>query len=170
MAHGPDKQAAIRAAYVHERLPLEQAALRAGVPMATAARWKRQAKKNGEDWDALRGACLLAGEGIEAIGRQMLSDYVVQHQAMMAEISSEKVTAAQKVSMLASLADSFNKTVAASRRILPETNELAVALEVLNLMGDYLRDHHPPLVADFVDVLDGFGAELSRHYSAKRAG
>ena len=163
MAHDDAKRQALRAAYVHERLPLEEAARKAGVPASTAARWKRQAKAAGEDWDKLRAATLLAGEGMEHMARQMLADYVVQHAALMEEISANtELGPAAKVGMLASLADSFNKTVAASRRVLPETDKLATALGVVNRLADFVREHFPQHVAAFVEILEPFGETLAK--------
>ena len=162
MAHGSEKVAAVRAAYVHERLPLEIAAARAGVAPGTATRWKRKAKEAGEDWDKLRAACLLAGDGVEAVARQMLADYVVQHKTLMDAISTGDMPAAAKVDMLASLADSFNKTVAASKRVLPETSELATALSVLDKLGLFIRDHYPQHGPAFLEVLEPFGTEVAR--------
>lgn len=165
MAHPQEKRQALRAAYVHGRLPLEEAARKAQVSPGTAARWKREAKALGEDWDKLRAAALLAGEGVESVARQMLADYVTQHQALMEEITrNPDLQAAAKVSMLASLADSFNKTVAASRRVLPETNELAVALQVVNRLADYVRERFPQHAPAFVEILEPFGDELARVY------
>ena len=162
MAHGSEKVAAVRAAYVHERLPLEIAAARVGVAPGTATRWKRKAREAGEDWDKLRAACLLAGDGVEAVARQMLADYVVQHKTLMDAISTGDMPAAAKVDMLASLADSFNKTVAASKRVLPETSELATALSVLDKLGLFIRDHYPQHGPAFLEVLEPFGAEVAR--------
>lgn len=162
MAHKDEKRQGLRAAYVHERLPLELAAAKAGVPHSTAARWKRQAREAGEDWDKLRAATLLAGEGMESVARQMLADYVVQHKALMDLINGDaELGAAAKVDMLASLADSFNKTVAASRRVLPETNKLATALSVINKLSDFIRANFPQHAAAFVEILEPFGEKLS---------
>ncbi|MGD9610784.1 MAG: DUF1804 family protein [Desulfovibrionaceae bacterium] len=166
MAHGKETVAAVRAAYIHERLPIEAAAAKTGVSPATAARWKRKAKVEGDDWDKLRAACLLAGDGVEAVARQMLADYVVQHKALMEAITADAdMPAAVKVSMLASLADSFNKTVSASKRVLPETSELATALSVLDKLGLFIRDHYPQHGAAFVEILEPFGAEIARAFS-----
>lgn len=163
MAHKDEKRQALRTAYVHDRLSLEQAAGKAGVPLSTAQRWKRQARETGEDWDKLRAASLLAGEGMESVARQMLADYVVQHKALMDEINTNpELGAAAKVNMLASLADSFNKTVAASRKVLPETNKLATALSVINKLSDFVRERFPQHAAAFVEILEPFGEELAK--------
>ena len=169
MAHSETTRQAVRQAYVFDRLSMEQAALRAGVSFGTASRWKKQAKASGEDWDKLRAANLLAGNGVEEVARQMLADYVVQHKTLMELIAEDaKATAGEKVSMLASLADSFNKTVAASRRVLPDTNELAVALEVINLLGEYVRDTFPHYAPAFLEILEPFSVVLAQHFSKKR--
>lgn len=163
MAHKDEKRQALRAAYVHDRLPLETAADKAGVPISTAQRWKRQARAAGEDWDKLRAASLLAGEGMENVARQMLADYVVQHKSLMDLINGDAdMGAAAKVAALASLADSFNKTVAASRKVLPETNALATALSVLNKLSDFVREHFPQHAAAFVEILEPFGEVLAK--------
>lgn len=163
MAHDTAKRTALRAAYVHDRLPLELAADKTGVPHSTAQRWKRQARTAGEDWDKLRAATLLAGEGMENVARQMLADYVVQHKALMDEINTNpELGAAAKVDMLASLADSFNKTVTASRKVLPETNKLATALTVLNRLSDFVRERFPQHAGAFVEILEPFGDALGK--------
>lgn len=165
MAHDQSTRAQVRAAYVHEHLPLEAAAARAGVAPGTAARWKRKAREAGEDWDKLRAAVCLAGEGMEAVARQMLADYVVQHKALMESIQGDAdMSAAAKVQALASLADSFNKTVAASRRVLPETSELATALAVLDKLGAFIRERYPQHGPAFVEILEPFGAEVARAF------
>ena len=169
MAHDDAVRASLRAAYVYDRLPLERAAARLGVAAGTAARWKKKARDAGDDWDKHRAANLLAGGGVEDVARQMLSDYVIQHKTLMQAITDDaNASPAQKVDMLASLADSFNKTVAASRRVLPETNELAVALETVALLGAFIRESFPPHANAFLEVLEPFGANLPGHFAAKR--
>ena len=163
MAHPFASRDALRRAYIFDRLPLETAAAATGVPISTACRWKRQAKEGGDDWDKCRSAALLAGDGIEGVARQMLAEYIVQHKSIMGLISCDEVMkAADKVAALASLADSFNKTVAASKRVLPETSELATALAVLDKLGAFIRERYPQHGPAFVEILEPFGAEIAR--------
>lgn len=165
MAHSSVTQARARAAYIHDNLPLEQIARLVGVSEPTLRRWKRQAKTDGDDWDKARGARVLAGEGIEQVARQMLADYVVRHQTLTENVLDDPdMGAAAKVSALASLADSFNKIVAASRRVLPETNELAVALQTLGLLGDFVRQNYPQHAAALLEVLEPFGDEVGKRF------
>ena len=66
--------------------------------------------------------------------------------------------------MLASLADAFNKTVAASRKVLPETSELATAMEVLNFMAIFIQEKYPQHLSAFLEILEPFGQEINKKY------
>ncbi len=167
MAHDDEVRRSVRASYIYEQLPLERAASKAHVPSSTATRWKRKAKSEGDDWDKVRAAHMLASGGTDEVARQVLSDYLVQHKTLLDEIRDGELSAKDKATILASLADSYNKTVAACRRVMPETNELAVALEVLGLFGDYVRQYYPNQAAVLLEILEPFGHELSKHYGAK---
>ena len=102
MAHSASLKAACRAAYI-DNMPLTQIAKAQNVPLATLRSWKRRALERGDDWDKLRAANLLAGEGMEAVARQTLSDYVLQHKALMGEIiEAQDMTAREKTQALAS--------------------------------------------------------------------
>ena len=64
---------------------------------------------------------------------------------------------AEKVKLLASLADAYNKTVAANARILPETSKLATALEVVELLVQFVSEKHPKQLGALAEVLEPFG-------------
>lgn len=123
-----------------------------------------------ENTNTLPVARFIASGGIEDIARKILSDSVARHQELMEAMTRDnELSCAEKVNLLASLARSFNTTVEASRRVLPETGELAVALEVLNLLAVYVRDRSPESLPSLVDILDPFGLELVRHFQKKSA-
>ncbi len=165
MAHGKDTRDTLKRHYVHDRLSLDKSALLAGVSTGTASRWKKEALANGDDWDKLRTASLLAGDGIEGVARQMVADYLVQHQAVMEQLADDKdMKPLVKAQLLASMADSFNKTVAASKKVLPETNELATAMQVVQKLAEYVRAHFPQHAPAFAEILEPFGEELARCY------
>lgn len=162
MAHPKHTRDAVRRAYVYDRLSLEVSALKAGVAYATAARWKAVAAKGGDDWDKAQAAHLMAGGGIETVARQMLAGLVTQYRATMDTIDVDAdLKPAAKVQMLASLADAYNKTVSASKRILPETSELAVAMRVVQLLADFIGQRHPKHATAFVQILEPFGQVLA---------
>ena len=106
----------------------------------------------------------MAGGGIESAARQMLAGLITQYQATICELEVAQIDAAEKVSMLASLADAYNKTINASKRVLPETNELAVAMGVVQRLATFIKERHPEHIAAFAEVLGPFGDELAVAY------
>lgn len=165
MAHPPETRDKVRRAYVFDRLSLEVAALKVGVSQGTASRWKAVALEQGDDWDKAQAAQLMAGGTIEDIGRQMLAGLVTQYQSSMEELTRDtKLNPVTKVQLLASLADAFNKTISASKRLLPETSELATAMEVVQKLAEFVRKNYPQHASIFVELLEPFGDELAKTY------
>jgi len=165
MAHGEDKRRAVRAGFVFDQLTLEVAALKAEIPIATARNWKRSAKEAGDDWDKARGAQMIAGGGMEEVVRQTWAVVVRQVQATVESIdAAQDMPTATKVQMLASLADSYNKLMAISKRLMPETDKLAVATDVARRLAEFIRTHYPQHQAAFAEMLGAFGEELARAY------
>lgn len=163
MAHGQEVRDRLRRAYVFNGLSLEVAAAQCGVSFGTARRWKADAAEDGDDWDKLRAAHTLAGGGLEDVARAVLTGLVVQYQATIESVqSAEDISPADKVQMLASLADAFNKTVVASRKVLPETSQLATALDVLQRLGTFIQERYPQHLMAFTEVLEPFGATLEK--------
>ncbi|WP_353115346.1 DUF1804 family protein [Nitratidesulfovibrio sp.] len=162
MAHAEETRRQLRAAFIYDQLPLEMAATRAGVPASTAARWKRQAKADGDDWDKARTASMLAMGGTDDVARQVLTDYMVQHKTLLDELREGTLKPKERADILASLADSFNKTVAACRRVMPETNELAVALRILNRLAEFVQREYPNHIEAFLEILEPFGETLTQ--------
>lgn len=165
MAHPQETRDKVRRAYVFDRLSLEVAAMKCGVSYGTASRWKTQSAEKGDDWDKAQAAQLMSGGNIEDIGRQMLAGLVTQYQASMEELNTDsKLPPQVKVQLLASLADAFNKTIAASKKILPETSELATAMDVVQKLAEFVRNHYPQHANAFTELLEPFGEELVKAY------
>jgi hypothetical protein len=165
MAHGEESRRAVRAAYVFDQLALEAAAAKCSVPYDTARNWKRTAKQMGDDWDKARAAQMIAGGGIEDVVRQTLGIVVQQVQATVQAIQeATDMPPGEKVQMLASLADAYNKLMAASRKMMPETDKLAVATDVAKRMADFVRANYPQHAAAFAEILGPFGDDLARAY------
>lgn len=165
MAHGDDVRRAVRAAYVFDQLSLEIAAVKHGIPLATVRNWKRGGKELGDDWDKARAAQMIAGGGIEDVVRQTLAIVVQQVQSTVQAIQdAPDMSPAVKVDMLASLADAYNKLIAASRRLMPETDKLAVATDVVKRMAEFVRENYPQHAPAFAEILGPFGEELARAY------
>tara|TARA_R110002049_G_scaffold13675_8_gene59411 strand:+ start:410 stop:910 length:501 start_codon:yes stop_codon:yes gene_type:complete len=165
VAHSDETRRAVRAAYVFDQLGLEVAAIKHKVPVATARRWKAEARRAGDDWDKARSAQMIAGGGIEDVVRQTLAVVVQQVQATVDAIqAAEDMPPGDKVQMLASLADAYNKLMAVSKRMMPETDKLGVAMDVVRRMAEFTAKKKPALAGEFVDLLEAFGVELATVY------
>ncbi len=162
MAHAKDKINEVRKRYVFDGMSLATCATVAGISYATAQRWKNTAKDNGDDWDKVRAAHTIAGSDLEDIGRQILTDFVVQYKATMDLIHDEHLPAAKRVELLTGLADSYTKAIAANKKIMPETNKLAVALQVLEQFAEYIKKYKPDVLPVFMEVLERFGELLEK--------
>lgn len=163
MAHPRETRDGVRRAYVFDRQSLEVAAAIHGVSYGTARRWKQAAEAAGDSWDKAQAAQLLAGGGIEDVARQVLSGLVTQFQATMEAVQVDtEIKPAAKVQMLASLADAYNKTVSASKRVLPETSSLATAMEVLQRLATFIRECFPQHVQAFAEILEPFGEVIAK--------
>jgi hypothetical protein len=166
MAHPQDAREKVRRLYVFEQLPLEMAALQAEVPIGTARRWKSADKAKGDDWDKVKTAHVMASGGAEEIARAIFTGLMIQYQAVIEQLNADNSQPpAEKVQMLTSMADAFNKAVSASAKVLPETNRLAVAMETVRAFGDYVRERHPARAMDFIDMIQAFAPELQKRFA-----
>lgn len=165
MAHPQQTRDKLRGLYVGGGQSLETAALMCGITQATARRWREQAKAKGDDWDKLRAAYTLAGGKIEDLGRAMMAGFLQQYNHTMELLQADAdLAAVEKVKLLSSLADAFNKTVAANAKILPETSQLATALQVLEMLAAFVGEKHPKQLAALVEVLEPFGAVVEKRF------
>lgn len=162
MAHDQATKDKLRRLYVFERLSLEIAAGQCGVSFATARRWKDKAETVGDNWEKLRAAHTMAGKDLEDIARQLLTDLVLQFKATMDALAREDIPTSERVTLLTSLSDSYNKAISANKKLLPETSRLAVALEVLEKFAAWLKTKRPELLGAFLDELEPFGAMLEK--------
>lgn len=165
MAHPQETRERLRKAYVFNGLSLEIASAQVDVSFGTARRWKKDSLDKGDDWDKQRSAHMMAGGGLEDVSRALLSGLVIQFKTTMDAVNDAEGIAPQKrVEMLASLADAYNKSISASKRILPETSQLATALEVLQKQGSFIAEHYPQHLQAFAEILEPFGTEIEKAY------
>ncbi|ARA69031.1 DUF1804 family protein [Pasteurella multocida] len=154
MAFDEKTRALVRRYYVFEFLSLEQSASKAGVSFNTARRWKKEAEKKGDDWDKVRDVQVMAGNELTDITKGLLSGFIIQYRATMDEIQNSNLNAQDKVDRLSSLADSFAKMTAASKRILPEISAIATAMKTIELFANLIKTKKPHLLPDFIELLD----------------
>lgn len=165
MAYPKNKRQDVRAAYI-SGLSLRAAAAKYGVKEETAQSWKRAAKQQGDHWDIARAALLTSDKAVadrsvqivEEISRlTLLVTSLVEKDSLMKP--SEKVTA------LVSLADAYAKFSKGFGRINPAFSQLAVALQVLREVAEYLKAKDSNALAVFQQHLEPLGLLLSKKFT-----
>ena len=155
MAHAPEKKMELRAAYIGG-LPLEAAALKTGVPYATARNWFNAARTKGDDWDKFRAASLLvSGGGIEqAIGRVVAAG-LMRCEALL-DANKDNAAPDLTVQMLATLGDSIAKLRAASKGMMPEADQLAIENTAVKGVADLFIKMHPALAEKMLATVEAW--------------
>lgn len=165
MAHGIQIRAAARAAYIHEALGIEAIAERLKITTSTVHRWKRQSEQAGDSWERARSAARLSGQGADAVTSAVLEDFVLLFQSTLAEVKSDtEMKAINKAEIISRLSDAYNKTISAAGKSSPKLNKFAIAMEVMQLMAEFIRGRHPAHASAFAEILEPFAEELARAY------
>jgi hypothetical protein len=165
MAHPSEKKTEARAAYIGG-LDLESAATKAGIPYATARRWKADARAEGDDWDKFRRVSLIVagGEIEQAMGR-VLAATLLRAEATLEHLNNtEELDPLEATRAVASLMDSINKGHAVGQRLMPQSDKLGIAMDVIQRMTEYAAKKKPALATELIELLEPFGEELARVY------
>lgn len=162
MAYPPEVRAAVRAAYIYQRLPLGDAAASAGVAEGTARAWMNRARAEGDDWDAARSAASLSREGQMAVASLVLEQFVLQFQATLDRIKAEPgLDAIERAEILARLSDSYTKMMSAAGKVATPISRLGVAMETIRTLSAFIAKERPDALDTFADLLDAFGPHLA---------
>jgi hypothetical protein len=154
-----------RALYIKDCLPIEAIAARLGVGERTVQRWKAEDAEQDKDWDAARQAAHMAKENIEISTQLYLANFIAFQQGALAEVqANEQMTTTEKAQAVASLADSFAKTVKASAITSPQINQLAIAIEVIQKLAAYVHDKHPEAAPKLMEALEPFALDVAQEY------
>lgn len=165
MAYSARTRDAARRMFVFERRPREAIVKKLRINIATFHRWKAQALVAGDDWDKARAAASIAGDGAQEVAVRFMTDFMALLQATVDDVKAHPDMAPQdKVEALARLADAYNKAMAGVKRSMPQLSELAVAIEVLQLLAKFVQAKFPQHAAALVEVLEPFGAEVAKVY------
>lgn len=160
-----NKKLEARRLYVTVRQALPVIALNLNVSERTISRWKSEGRRDGDDWDVARSASTLASDGMNMLTMQLIEDYVIQHQAAIEALKEQgNISAIDRAKTLASLSDSFIKTMNAAGRLSPELSKLSTAMEVVRLLGDFVREYFPEHGSVLVEILGPFGEKLAQVY------
>lgn len=173
MAHSKEVRDSVRRDYIAQGIPPEVLGPMHGVSAVTVLRWRREARDSGDDWDKQKAARRLASGVPEDVIRNLLLEFIEHHQYAMDELRRTRenskdgkptLAADEYASLLAKLQDGFNKMIAASKKILPETDRLIVAAGVVEDFAAFVSDKHPALMANFLDVLPAFQEIVEKKY------
>jgi transposase-like protein len=164
MAHSPETKAQVRASYIYERLSIEDAATKHGVSKSAAQAWKRIACSEGDDWDKARAAHSLSKGGIESVNAVVLEDFMLQFKATIEAVKDGDYDAMQKTNALAKLADSYSKITNSVAKTSPTISKLAIAMQVINLLADFIKEKYPDQLPVFVEMLQQFGQEICKEF------
>ncbi len=164
MAHGSETRAALRAAYVHQGMDLRAAAQAYGVPFRTAANWMRKARHEGDDWRQARTLSYMHGKGSDQVLMSVLESIVDLTQKTLADIQVAEIAPLDRVEAISRLVDAYHKTAAAVAKNSPRLNKLALAMEILEKLADFVRAQHPQHAPALLAVLEPFGAEVAKAY------
>lgn len=163
MAHGKEKRTQLRGLYVFQRMAMEAACKKLGVPRSTANRWKQEAADQGDDWETARAAVAMGDENFKNLSAKLLEDYLVQHQATMNLLRDDKsMGPRERAETLASMSDSFNKTMSSFKRLNPELDRQAVQLDIIQRFAAFAQQRFPQHLAALVEMLEPFGEELAK--------
>lgn len=161
MAYSQEVKDTVRRSYVYERLPLESAAEKHGIPYPTVRGWKKKARELGDDWDKARAASRMADGGLGDITNQLLEDFAILFQSTVEDIQKGEHTGLQKAEALSRLSDAYTKTMNAATRGNPKLAKLSVALEVLEEMTAFIKEQFPDDLQRFADILEPFGKRIT---------
>ncbi|VVE35383.1 DUF1804 family protein [Pandoraea fibrosis] len=165
MSHNPEVRLAARSAYVYQRLPMEQVAAQLRVATSTLRRWREAAREAGDDWETARAAASLSQHANADVARRVIEDFLLMHESISESIKSEHtLSAIAKAKALASLADSYHKTMAAFRRAAPTVNRYSVALDVLNDLAEFVKVDAPHAADILLAVLPDFAQRVAKRY------
>lgn len=167
MAFDPTIRKNARRLYIFEHLPVDTIARRVGVSGNTIWRWKAESLEKGDDWDKYRAANIVASNDPADIAQSLINGFVVLFDSVQKDILTAELSPLEKAKTLAGLSDSFNKVSIAARRALPETDELGVALKVMDLLGEYIQEKKPDLLHEFSLILEDFGRILPKKLNRK---
>lgn len=164
MAYTQETKDSVRRAYVYDGLSLDKAAQVMNVSYPTAQRWKKEAKAQGDDWDKVKAAHTLSGGEVENVARELLVELVLIFKTTMDNVKNDELDAKTKVGLLASLADSYNKSISANKKLMPVADKLAIAMTVMEMLGNYIKEHKPEAMPIFIEILVPFGELLDSEF------
>lgn len=165
MAYTHKQKRDARDRYVFKRQAIMSIAHAIGVTASTIRRWKREALARHDDWDQLRKAMLVSGQGLESVVASTMEEFVLLTKSTIEDIKVAKTDHVTRVKELVALADAMTKAVSAAGRLTPKLSELGIAQDVLKRLSEFIAGEYPQHADAFLEILEPFGAEIAKAYS-----
>lgn len=171
MATETDNRRQARADYIYKRKTLAMIALTVGVSVTTIGRWKRDAKKSGDDWDTARTAHMIAGQGLDSVIIYVVEEFMVMAQSAIEELKADagkdkedQLPIDKRVSMMTSLADAMTKMTNSAGKLAPKISELGVAQDVIKRLIEFVKEHYPEHATVLLQISEPFTEHLVEAY------
>ncbi len=166
MAYDTSTRNKVRAKYV-QGLSLAVAAQACKVPYNTVRNWKRADAEAGSDWDITRNARRMTKSGMEEMANEVLGELAEQFVATLAALKADpKMPADKRAQILVQLMDGYNKAISAASRAMPNANRLAVAMDVMKFLGQFIAEKFPALRSKFVEIAEAAGDDFVREFGS----
>ncbi len=146
-------------------LSIELIAKKLKISESTIRRWKGRDKNTIYDWDKARYLNNLSNESVENINRSILTKFLDMLDVTINEIQkTPELDANDKVKALASLGHTFNKMISAMRKTTPEVAIADVALRVLEIIFDVIKDDKE-LTTELSRYLDVINQRITKEFA-----
>ncbi|MFM2056061.1 MAG: hypothetical protein RLY71_446 [Pseudomonadota bacterium] len=157
MAHPQDTRMAVRAAYLGG-LPIEQAAEKHGVSLDSARRWKAAAAAAGDDWDKFQRASLIvSGGGFDQAMGRVAASVILRCEAIMDRLADDReLDPIDATKSIAVLADALSKAQAAAKRLMPESDRLAIETGAVKAFVELLVRLQPGAAEAALTAMDAY--------------
>lgn len=144
MAHPQEARITLRAEYL-KGLPIELAAEKAGISPSTARRWKDRAAQAGDDWDKFqRAALLVSGGSMDQVMARVGVALVLRSETMLEQLAkTPKADLETQARLMGLLTDCLNKAHAAMKRLMPESDRIAIETGAVKGFVELLVRLHP---------------------------
>lgn len=163
MAYDQSIKDAVRAAYVYKCLDLKDSARLNDIRYQTARSWKNAAYDLGDDWDVARNAArMVNGGGLNEITNVLIENFAVMSQTLLEEVNNGDMPATAKVDIMSKLQDAYSKLVSSAAKSGSKVAPLAVAMQVIKMLTEFIKEHYPEHAITFMEILEPFGQKVAK--------
>lgn len=151
-----------RLMYVEQAMTVGEIAKACSVRERTIFAWKMRDKEAGSDWDQLRTAHILGPGGPDSIVHEFVPRFFKLMRASIDELDKPGVNVpiGERVKMITSLTDSMTKASSAVGKLMPQLNEMTVALRLVSVLTKFVSKHFPQHASVIAEILEPFGDHI----------